>query len=96
MTRFAPPSLVRRFASLAAAARHRHAARQLEAFDDRMLADIGVARSGIDFAVRHGRRVASVPHSNPAAFGAALAGPACAVLALIAVLSVSLVMHHFG
>ena len=37
--------------------------RQLEQLDDRMLADIGVTRSGIEAAVRDGeRKTSTVPH----------------------------------
>jgi uncharacterized protein YjiS (DUF1127 family) len=47
-------SLGRPFARFAEEARRRRVLRELRGFDDRMLADIGVTRSGIDFAVRHG------------------------------------------
>ena len=40
--------------SIARAFEHAHAARRLHALDDRLLADLGLNRSGIDHAVRCG------------------------------------------
>ena len=86
-------SLIRLLTRLAAELRHRRILRELAGFDDRMLADIGVARSGIDFAVRHGvRRIASVPRKRMAASAPVLAWHMCAVLTLVATLSIGLVM----
>jgi len=48
-------SLRRRVLALAAAAGERRAIRMLRSFDSRTLADIGIKRGEIDFAVRHGR-----------------------------------------
>jgi tripartite-type tricarboxylate transporter receptor subunit TctC/uncharacterized protein YjiS (DUF1127 family) len=86
-------SLGRPFARFAEEARRRRVVRELRGFDDRMLADIGVARGGIDFAVRHGvNQIASVPRKRNAAFVPVLAGYMHAVLALVVVLSIGLVM----
>jgi uncharacterized protein YjiS (DUF1127 family) len=48
-------SLRRGVLALAAAAGERRAVRMLRSFDSRALADIGIKRGEIDFAVRHGR-----------------------------------------
>ena len=48
-------SLRRRFLALAAASGERRAIRMLRSFDSRALADMGIKRGDIDFAVRHGR-----------------------------------------
>jgi tripartite-type tricarboxylate transporter receptor subunit TctC/uncharacterized protein YjiS (DUF1127 family) len=86
-------SLIRPLARLVAEVRYQKTLRELAGFDDRMLADIGVPRSGIDFAVRHGvRRIASVPRKRIATFAPVLAWPMCAVLTLVAALSIGLVM----
>jgi uncharacterized protein YjiS (DUF1127 family) len=88
MHRLAHLLLIRPFAQLAAQVRHRRAACQLGAFDDRTLADIGMTRSGIDFAVRHGRhRVASAPRVNTRPFTMTLVWQLSLVLLAIAVLS---------
>ena len=86
-------SFIRPLAHLAAELRHRRILRELEGFDDRMLADIGVTRGGIDFAVRHGvRRIASVPCKRSGAPAPALGWHMRAVLILVAVLSIGLVV----
>ncbi len=88
MHRLAHLLLIRPLARLAAQARHRRAACQLGTFDDRALADIGMTRSGIDFAVRHGRhRVASVRRANKRPFTMTLVWQLSLVLLAIAVLS---------
>ena len=48
-------SVRRRVLALAAASGERRAIRMLRSFDSRSLADIGIKRGEIDFAVRHGR-----------------------------------------
>ena len=88
MHRLAHLLLIRPLAHLAAQARHRLAAYQLGTFDDRTLADIGMTRGGIDFAVRHGRhRVASAPLVNKRPFTMTLVWRLSLVLLVIAVLS---------
>lgn len=90
MHRLAHLLLIRPLARLAAQARHRRAAYQLGTFDDRTLADIGMTRSGIDFAVRHGRHcVASVRRANHYPFAIRLVWQVCIILAVIVALSMS-------
>src|SRR5262245_36748446 len=48
-------SLRRRVLALAAASGERRAIRMLRSFDSRTLADLGIKRGDIDFAVQHGR-----------------------------------------
>jgi len=55
MIKHAFGSLRRGILALAAAAGERRAIRMLRSFDSRTLADIGIKRGEIDFAVRHGR-----------------------------------------
>jgi len=55
MIKHAFGSLRRRVLALTAASGERRAIRMLRSFDSRTLADIGVKRGEIDFAVRHGR-----------------------------------------
>jgi len=50
--------IVRMIEVLAEARRRRRAIRAMQRLDDRMLADIGVSRSGIEAAVRDGDRKA--------------------------------------
>src|SRR4030095_3507711 len=61
-------SLRRGVLALAAASGERRAIRMLRSFDSRTLADIGIKRGEIDFAVRHGRpsEVVSEIHVAPA------------------------------
>jgi uncharacterized protein (DUF924 family)/uncharacterized protein YjiS (DUF1127 family) len=66
-------SLRRCVLALAAASGERRAIRMLRSFDSRELADIGVKRGEIDFAVRHGRP--SEVHVTPAWRASARAQP---------------------
>jgi len=55
MIKHAFGSLLRGSLALIAASKRRRAIRELQAFDGRTLADIGIKRGEIEFAVRHGR-----------------------------------------
>src|SRR5215510_1393412 len=61
-------SLWRGAVAAIAAAKERRAIRELQSFDGRTLADIGITRGEIEFAVRHGRprQAKVVPISPPA------------------------------
>jgi tripartite-type tricarboxylate transporter receptor subunit TctC/uncharacterized protein YjiS (DUF1127 family) len=86
-------SLIRPLTRLVAEVRHRRIRRELEGFDDRVLADIGLTRSGIHFAVHHGvHRIAGMPRKPVAACTPALGWHMRAVLILVAVLSIGLVV----
>lgn len=60
-------SLLRGTLALIAASKERRAIRELRSFDRRTLADIGIKRGEIEFAVRHGRpsQAKVVPFSPP-------------------------------
>jgi uncharacterized protein YjiS (DUF1127 family) len=55
-------SVFRWLARLLAEQRYRKAIHELECLDDRLLTDIGITRSGINYAVRYGvNEIASAP-----------------------------------
>src|SRR5262245_7120461 len=67
MIKHAFGSLLRGTLALIAASKERRAIRELQSFDGRTLADIGIKRGEIEFAVRHGRpsQAKVVPLSPP-------------------------------
>src|SRR5262245_17434976 len=68
MIKHAFGSLLRGTLALIAASKERRAIRELQTFDGRTLADIGIKRGEIEFAVRHGRpsQAKVVPLLRPA------------------------------
>jgi tripartite-type tricarboxylate transporter receptor subunit TctC/uncharacterized protein YjiS (DUF1127 family) len=85
-------SLFHAFTRLVLRRQHRRAIRELKQLDDRLLTDIGINRSWIEHAVRHGvHEIASVPRAS-GPYARLLMWPAHAALALVAVLSIGLVM----